>query len=122
MLLTIDVGNTNITFGVFDKENLKVTFRLMTNAPRTSDEFGVSILEMLGYNGVNKDDIEGVIVSSVVPQVMHSLMGAVERYLGCKALIVGPGVKTGLHIVTENPKEIGADRIVDAVGAFEKYG
>ena len=122
MLLTIDVGNTNITFGVFDKDELKVTFRLMTNAPRTSDEYGVSILELLGYNGVNKDDIEGVIIASVVPQVMHSLTGAVERYLECKALIVGPGVKTGLHIVTENPKEIGADRIVDAVGAFEKYG
>ena len=122
MLLAIDVGNTNITFGVYDKEELKLTFRLMTNAPRTSDEFGVSIMELLGYNGVNRDDIEGVIISSVVPKVMHSLMGAVERYLQCRALIVGPGVKTGLHIVTENPKEIGADRIVDAVGAYEKYG
>ncbi len=122
MLLTIDVGNTNITVGVFDKEELKLTFRLMTNAPRTSDEFGLSMLELLGLNGVNRDDIEGVIISSVVPQVMHSLIGAVERYLECKPLIVGPGVKTGLHIVTENPKEIGADRIVDAVGAFEKYG
>ncbi|MCR5119786.1 MAG: type III pantothenate kinase [Lachnospiraceae bacterium] len=122
MLLTIDVGNTNITLGVFDKEELKLTFRLMTNAPRTSDEFGLSMLELLGLNGVKRDDIEGVIISSVVPQVMHSLTGAIERYLECRPLIVGPGVRTGLHIVTENPKEIGADRIVDAVGAYEKYG
>ncbi len=122
MLLTIDVGNTNITFGVFEKERLKVTFRLMTSAPRTSDEYGVSILDLLKYNGVDRNDIEGVIIASVVPKVMHSLKGAVERYIESKPLMVGPGVKTGLHIVTENPKEIGSDRIVDAVGAYEKYG
>jgi type III pantothenate kinase len=122
MLLTVDVGNTNITFGLFEKKELLYTFRLMTATQRTSDEFGANILGLLLYNGLKKEEIEGVIIASVVPNVMHSLIGAVERYVGHKPMIVGPGLKTGIHIVTENPKEIGPDRIVDAVGAYEKYG
>ncbi len=122
MLLTVDVGNTNITFGLFEKKELLYTFRLMTATQRTSDEFGANILGLLLYNGLKKEEIEGVIIASVVPNVMHSLVGAIERYVGHKPMIVGPGLKTGIHIVTENPKEIGPDRIVDAVGAYEKYG
>ena len=122
MLLTVDVGNTNITFGLFEKKELVHTFRLMTSTLRTSDEYGAAILGLLSHNGMKKDQIEGVIVASVVPNVMHSLVGAIERYVGHKPMIVGPGLKTGIHIVTENPKEIGPDRIVDAVGAYEKYG
>ena len=122
MLLTVDVGNTNITFGLFEKKELLYTFRLMTATQRTSDEFGANILGLLLYNGLKKEEIEGVIVASVVPNVMHALVGAIERYVGHKPMIVGPGLKTGIHIVTENPKEIGPDRIVDAVGAYEKYG
>lgn len=122
MILVIDVGNTNITFGVYEGDNLATTFRMMARQPRTSDEYGISIRELLRGNGIYTEDIEGVIIASVVPNVMHALNGAVLRYLQQTPLIVGPGLKTGIKIVTENPREIGADRIVDAVAAYEKYG
>lgn len=122
MLLTIDVGNTNITYGVFKNEELRATFRMMSKQPRTSDEFGVQIVTLLNHNHVAVEEIDGIIIASVVPNVMHSLIGGVERYLKRKPLIVGPGTKSGIKIVTENPKEIGPDRIVDAAGAYEKYG
>jgi type III pantothenate kinase len=122
MILVIDVGNTNSTFGVYDGEELVSTFRMMSNVTRTSDEYGMMITGLLDRNGVKVDDINGAIVSSVVPNVMHALNGAVVKYVKTKVLEVGPGVKTGIKIITENPREIGADRIVDAVGAYEKYG
>ncbi len=122
MILVIDVGNTNITFGVYEKERLVTTFRMMTKQPRTSDEYGISLRELLRSNNVGTDDIEGVIIASVVPNIMHALTGAIVRYMGHSPIIVGPGIKTGIRIVTENPREIGADRIVDAVAAYEKYG
>ncbi len=122
MLLVIDVGNTNITFGVYDEAELKTTFRMMSNVARTSDEYGMMILALIKTNGVQESDIEGAIIASVVPNVMHALTGAVRRYLSINPLIVGPGMKTGIRITTENPREIGADRIVDVVGAYEKYG
>ena len=122
MLLTVDVGNTNITFGVFEGEDMKATFRMMSKLSRTSDEYAVSIVMMLKQNNVAVEKIDGIIVASVVPNIMHALLGGIERYLGKKPLIVGPGIKSGIKIVTENPKEIGPDRIVDAVAAYEKYG
>ena len=122
MILVIDVGNTNITFGVFSKKKLVTTFRMMSSVTRTSDEYGIMITSLLTSNNVATADIDGVIVASVVPNLMHALTGAVTRYLNTKPMVVGPGTKTGIKIVTENPREIGADRIVDAVGAFEKYG
>lgn len=122
MILVIDVGNTNITLGVYEGESLKTTFRIMSKMPRTSDEYGVLICELLRSNKVDKNEIEGTIIASVVPNVMHALNGAIVRYIGNTPLIVGPGVKTGIKIVTENPREIGPDRIVDAVAAYEKYG
>ncbi len=122
MILVIDVGNTNMTLGVYEKDALHATFRLMTKTPRTSDEYGVMIVELLKNRGIAPEAIEGSIVASVVPDVMHSLTGALARYFGTRPVIVGPGVKTGLRIVTEDPRAIGADRIVDAVAAYEKYG
>lgn len=122
MILVIDVGNTNLTIGVYEKETLKATFRMMTKTPRTSDEYGVMLITLLNNKGITTDMIEGCIVASVVPDVMHSLTGGILRYVGVKPLIVGPGLKTGIKIVTENPRAIGADRIVDAVAAYEKYG
>ncbi len=122
MILVIDVGNTNITCGVYDGKELKTTFRMMSKMPRTSDEYGINILELLRINEVSKEDIEGVIIASVVPNVMHSLTGALYKYLEKKPLIVGPGVKTGIKITSDNPREIGPDRIVDAVAAYEVYG
>lgn len=122
MILVIDVGNTNITLGVYEGETLKTTFRIMSKLPRTSDEYGVLISDLLHSNQVDKAEIEGTIIASVVPNVMHALTGAIVRYIGNTPLIVGPGVKTGIKIITENPREIGPDRIVDAVAAYEKYG
>ena len=122
MLFVVDIGNTNITLGVFDKEDLVATFRLTTKFPRTSDEYGINICNIIGYYGISKDDIEGIIVASVVPNVMHSFNNAIVKYFGREPMIVGPGVKTGIRIATENPRQIGADRIVDAVAAYGLYG
>ncbi|MBO4981825.1 MAG: type III pantothenate kinase [Lachnospiraceae bacterium] len=122
MLLVIDVGNTNLTFGVYKGEELAATFRMTTKIPRTSDEYGVMISQILQAKGLGTDLLEGSVIASVVPDVMHSLVGGVSRYTGTTPLIVGPGVKTGIRIVTEDPRAIGADRIVDAVAAYEKYG
>lgn len=122
MILVIDVGNTNLTYGVYDRRELKATFRMTTKTPRTSDEYGVLILEMLRNRGITKKDIEGSIIASVVPDVMYSLIGGITKYLEIKPLIVGPGIKTGIKVAGEDPKGIGADRIVDVVGAYEKYG
>lgn len=122
MILVVDVGNTNITCGVYQEEELKATFRLMSKTPRTSDEYGMMLTELLSMKGIAASEIEGTIVSSVVPDVMHSLTGGLVRYIGTEPLVVGPGVKTGIKITTENPRAIGADRIVDAVAAYEKYG
>ncbi|MBQ8878964.1 MAG: type III pantothenate kinase, partial [Lachnospiraceae bacterium] len=122
MILVVDVGNTNITCGVYEGKNLKTTFRMTTRLPRTSDEYGISICEMLRINQINKEDIEGTIIASVVPNVMHALTGAFKRYVGTNPMIVGPGIKTGIKITSDNPREIGPDRIVDAVAAYELYG
>lgn len=122
MVLVVDVGNTNITFGVYQEKELVTTFRLMTKTPRTSDEFGAMITDLLNKNKIEISKIEGVIIASVVPNVMHALTGAIKRYVHTHVIIVGPGVKTGIRIVTENPREIGPDRIVDAVAAYEIYG
>lgn len=122
MILVADVGNTNMTMGVYEGEELKATFRIMTKTPRTSDEYGILITQLLTSKGIDVASLEGSIIASVVPDVMHSLTGAIVRYTETTPLIVGPGVKTGIKIVTEDPRAIGADRIVDAVAAYEKYG
>ncbi|MGN0402850.1 MAG: type III pantothenate kinase [Acetatifactor sp.] len=122
MILVIDIGNTNMTLGVFEGDALKATFRIMTKQPRTSDEYGVIITQLLQNKGIKTTDLEGSIVASVVPDVMHSLLGGLVKYTETRPMIVGPGVKTGIRIVTEDPRAIGADRIVDAVAAYEKYG
>ncbi|SCP96747.1 type III pantothenate kinase [Anaerobium acetethylicum] len=122
MLLVIDVGNTNITLGLFDEERLMGTFRMTTKMPRTSDEYGISICDMMKYKGFKIEDVHDIIIASVVPEVMYSLRNGIYKYLGKNPLIVGPGTKTGIKVATDNPKETGADRIVDAVGAYELYG
>lgn len=122
MILVIDVGNTNMTLGVYDGQELRATFRMMTKQPRTSDEYGVFITQLLKNKGIEALELEGAIVASVVPDVMHSLIGALVKYTHTRPINVGPGIKTGIRIVTEDPRAIGADRIVDAVAAYEKYG
>ncbi len=118
MLLTIDVGNTNVTMGVFEGDVLRGTFRMTTKQPRTSDEYGFQICGILEHRGIKAEGIHAVIVASVVPDIMHSLSSGIIKYLNVRPLVVSAGVKTGIRIVTENPKEIGPDRIVDAVAGY----
>ncbi len=122
MLLTIDVGNTNITLGVYEGEKLSGTFRMTTKQQRTSDEYGFTICEILEHGKIRPKQIKDVIIASVVPDIMHSLTNGIIKYLELKPLVVSAGIKTGIRIVTENPKEIGPDRIVDAVAGYELYG
>ena len=124
MLMVMDVGNTNITLGVFEGKELEATFRMTTKIPRTSDEYGIIIRDMLVHDRkqIHVNDIQAVIISSVVPNVMHSLTSAIIKYFQITPVIVGPGTKTGIRIATENPRQIGADRIVDAVGGYMLYG
>ncbi len=122
MLLVIDVGNTNIAFGVYSGESLQANFRIMSKQPHTSDEYGMYIRDLLAENRINYQNIDGVIIVSVVPNVMHALTAASVKYLEKSPMVVAPGIKTGIKVETENPKEIGADRIVDAAAAYEKYG
>lgn len=121
MLLVIDVGNTHITLGVFDGKELKATFRMTAKQPRTSDEYGIQLCDLLVHRNFNIKDIEDVVVSSVVPDIMHSLGSAIIKYFNVRP-IVPSTLDMGLMIRTEHPKEIGPDRIVDAVAAYEKYG
>lgn len=122
MLLVIDVGNTNITLGVFDDINLKATLRMTTQSVRTSDEYGLVLHDLLLVKNIRIQDIDSVTIASVVPKIMHSLVSGIIKYLGITPLLVGAGTKTGIKTPTANPKEIGSDRMVDAVAAYEIYG
>ncbi len=122
MLLAIDIGNTNITIGVHSEEGWIGTFRMTTKTPRTSDEYGLFILSLLQSKNVDVEEIEDVIVSSVVPNIMHSFNNGIRKYIHKEPIGIGPGIKTGISIHTDNPREVGADRIVDAAGAFYEYG
>ena len=107
MLLVIDVGNTNITLGVFNKDELFGTFRMKTKQPRTSDEYGITLQELVERHGIESSKINAVILASVVPDVMHSLGSAIIKYFGVKPVVVSAGIKTGIRIVTENPRQVG---------------
>ena len=122
MLLAVDVGNTNITLGVFMDGVLIGNFRLNTHVARTSDEYGIAIRNILYHNGIDHDKVKDCIIASVVPAVMHSLTSGIIKYFDTTPLIVAAGIKTGINIQTEVPSQIGADRIVDAAGAYELYG
>ncbi len=122
MILTLDVGNTNMTCGVFDGDDIKATFRITTKIPRTSDEYGMMLCNLLQINHIRVEDIEDVIICSVVPNVMHSLASSIIKYMDTKPYIINSTMETGIRLVTENPKQIGADRIVDAAAAYALYG
>jgi type III pantothenate kinase len=122
MLLTIDVGNTNTVLGVFRDAELVANWRLTTAREQTVDEYGVLTRNLFSLAGLDRDAITGVIVSSVVPPVNRTLVEMARIYLGKKALFVEPGVKTGMAVLVDNPLEVGADRIVNGVAAFQEYG
>ncbi|HSP20357.1 MAG TPA: type III pantothenate kinase, partial [Myxococcaceae bacterium] len=121
MLLTIVVGNTNTVIGVFDGTRLVNHWRLTTEARRTADEYGLWIRQVLQWAGIPFEGIAALAVSSVVPPMQFSLEQMSRRYFGVAPLFVGPGVKTGMPILYDNPREVGADRVVNAVAAYEKH-
>jgi len=121
MLLVVDVGNTHITLGVFEGKDLKATFRMTAKQPRTSDEYGIQLCDLLVHRNFQVKDITDVIISSVVPDIMHSLGSAIIKYFGVKPMVPG-NLDMGIKINTMYPKDVGPDRIVDAVAALEKYG
>lgn len=122
MLLAIDIGNTNITIGLFDGDEIVGTFRMTTKIPRTSDEYGIFFCNLLDSKGLDREAVQDAIMASVVPDVNHHIINGLIKYFGVNPILVGPGIKTGIKIAIPNPKEVGADRIVDAVAAYEIYG
>jgi type III pantothenate kinase len=122
MLLALDVGNSNTVLGVFRDKKLVANWRLTTARDRTIDEYGIQTRDLFTVAKLKPEEIGGVIISSVVPPLNGTLAGMAERYFGRKALFVEPGVKTGMAVLVDNPLEVGADRIVNGVAAFQKYG
>ena len=122
MIFVIDIGNTNIKYGVFSKDKLIASFRVASKKSSTADEYGAVVRDLLDASGIKKEQIEGVIMSSVIPQLNYTLEHMCENYLGKLPIVIGPGIKTGLNLKVDNPREVGADRIVNSVAAYKKYG
>jgi type III pantothenate kinase len=122
MLLAIDVGNTNIVLGVFDGATLVQSWRLQTLRERTSDEIGLLVDGLFAHSRIERAEVRGIILGSVVPPLTGTMQVMADRYFNLAALVVEPGVNTGMPILYENPSEVGADRIVNAVAALERFG
>ena len=122
MLLTIDIGNTNIKYGMYKGKELVASFRVSSRISRTADEYGSVLVNLLDDRGIKKADVDGIIISSVIPPLNYTICHMCEYFFGITPLMVGPGIKTGLNVKTDNPKEVGADIIVNSVSAFGKYG
>ncbi|GGB71145.1 type III pantothenate kinase [Fictibacillus barbaricus] len=121
MIFVFDVGNTNIVLGLYENDELKHHWRIHTSREKTEDEYGMLILDLFRHVNIHKEQIEGIIISSVVPPIMFALERMCFKYFNQRPLVVGPGIKTGLNIKYENPREVGADRIVNAVAAIHEY-
>lgn len=121
MLLAIDVGNTNIALGIFEGETLRATWNVSTDIDKTADEYAVLLLNLLPMEGLNLSDIDHVSIACVVPPLLTIFEELSQRYFNISPLIVGPGVKTGVRICTDNPREVGADRVANAAAAHHLY-
>ncbi len=121
MVLAIDIGNTNTLLGVYSADSLQEHWRISTDKDKTADEYGILLKNLLSSSGIEHTEIDEIIVSSVVPPIIPVLEKTFKRYFDKEPIIVGPGIKTGLNIQVDNPREVGADRIVNAVGALQKY-
>ncbi len=121
MLLVIDIGNTNIVFGIFEGKEIISHWRIGTDRAKTSDEYGVLFINLFDVKGINLRSIKCAAISCVVPQLLETLNCMLKSYFDVNPLIIEPGIKTGMPILYKNPKEVGADRIVNAVAAFDKY-
>lgn len=122
MLLAIDLGNTNIKYGVFDGKKMVASFRVSSRISRTADEYGSVLVGLLSNSGIRNSDIDGIIFSSVIPALNYTICHMCEYFFGISPLMIGPGIKTGLNIKADNAREVGADIIVNSVSAFNKYG
>ena len=122
MLLVFDIGHSNIVMGTYEGKKLLRHWRISTDRQKTGDEYGMLINSLFAYQNIRMEQVEAIIISSVVPPLMVPMIKMCERYFHIHPLVVGPGIKTGFRISYENPREIGADRIVNVAGAFEQYG
>ncbi|MBE6008546.1 MAG: type III pantothenate kinase [Lachnospiraceae bacterium] len=122
MILVIDVGNTNTVLGVYDSDELIANWRMTTEKSKTADELGIFLNSLFEYERINVEKLDDVIISSVVPDVMYSLTHGIRKYFGIDPMIVSMGMKTGINIRMQNPKELGSDRIVNIVAAYATYG
>lgn len=122
MILVMDVGNTNIKIGVFQGKNLINSWKMQTKGGRTSDEYGISLINLLTLGNIKKEEITGAVLSSVFPSLNYTLEHMIEYYLKIKPMVAGAGLKTGINIKYENPKEVGTDRIVNSIAAYQIYG
>jgi type III pantothenate kinase len=122
MLLTFDVGNTNIVMGVYKDHQLITNWRMATDYSKSADEIGIFIHQLFAHEKLDVSDVKDIIISSVVPHVMYSLQHMTQKYFDREAIVIGPGIKTGMNIKYDNPRQVGADRIVNAVAGFKKYG
>ena len=121
MLICVDIGNSNITIGVFDKDDLKFTARLATDSRRTSDQYAIEIRDIIHIYEIERSEITNAAIASVVPTVGSAIERAITKLFGIKPIVLGPGVKTGLNIKIDNPAQLGADLAAGAVGALAKY-
>ena len=122
MILTLDIGNTNMKTALFDGMEMRQYWRLSTNRNRTSDEYGMAMMNLLNHYGIDKAEIKGIMMSSVVPQINFTIEHMCRNYFGMEPMKIEPGVRTGINIKYENPRELGSDRIANAVAAYELYG
>ena len=122
MLLAFDIGNTNTVVGIYEGETLVTNWRITTDRQKTADEYGVLLYNLFTHHNIPMEKIDAVIFSSVVPPIMSALEMMSKKYFNLTPMVIGPGIKTGVPILYENPREVGADRIVNAVAGLEKYG
>ncbi len=119
--LACDIGNTHICFGIFAGAKLETAWRIRTDPKETEDELRAAILQIITFDGIRREDVGGAIVASVVPPLTETMVRSLEKLFGIKVIVVGPGIKTGVSVLMDNPREVGADRIVNAIAASTKY-
>jgi len=122
MILTLDIGNTNVKIALFEGMEMIQYWRASTNRNMSSDEYGILLMNLFSHNGISPKDVEGIMISSVVPQINFTIEHMCRSYFNMEPRFIGPGIKTGINIKYENPRELGSDRIASAVAAYELYG
>ncbi len=122
MILTSDIGNTNIKTALFEGAEMAHYWRISTSLSKTSDEYGILLMNMFAHEGVKPEEVEGIVISSVVPTINFTIEHMCQNYFHMQPMMVAPGIKTGINIKYENPRELGSDRIANAVAAYAQYG